>query len=255
MTSTLHPAAGQHAREGGRDLGVVLVHGAWDGPWTWDAVRRLLDGSGIATAVVDLPMTDLASDVEATRRAITELDRPVMLVGHSYGGAVITAAGSHEHVEHLVYLAAFQLAEGESVGRTLPKLDVPGTRLGEALRFADGLDEVRLDPVLGAQLLYSDLPVDAASALISRCRPVHGPVFVGVPDAIAWRSVPSTYVVCADDLAVHPALQRAMAARATHRCEWPCGHSPAATRPEQVAVLLSEIATRAVKGGGGSPRF
>ena len=232
----------QHPGGNGQDLGVVLVHGLWHGPWSWDAVRHRLSSSGMASAVVDLPITDLAADVEATRRTIDEFARPVVLVGHSYGGAVITAAGSHEHVQHLVYLAAFQLAEGESVGRTLPELDVPATRLGEALRFSADGDEVRLDPVLGAQLLYNDVPADSAAAHIARCRPVHRPVFAGVPDAIAWRATPSTYVVCADDLAVHPDLQRAMATRATHRDEWPSGHSPAASRPEQVAELITSTA-------------
>jgi len=94
------------------------------------AVRRDLDRGGVVSRVVELPMTDLASDITVTRRALDEFDRPAVLVGHSYGGAVTTGAGTHPHVAHLLYLAAYQLAEGESVGRTLPDLGVPPTRLG-----------------------------------------------------------------------------------------------------------------------------
>jgi pimeloyl-ACP methyl ester carboxylesterase len=106
-------------------LGVILVHGLWHGGWVWDAVRRDLDRAGVVSRVVELPMTDLASDITVTRRALDEFDRPAVLVGHSYGGAVTTGAGTHPHVAHLLYLAAYQLAEGESVGRTLPDLGVP----------------------------------------------------------------------------------------------------------------------------------
>jgi len=223
-------------------VGVILVHGLWHGGWVWDAVRRDLDRAGIVSAVVELPMTDLASDIAATTRVIGEFDRSVVLVGHSYGGAVITGAGVHRHVAHLLYLAAFQLAEGESVGRTLPGLGVPPTRLGEAFRFSDDGQLVTLDPGLAAELLYGDAPTEIASAAVSRLRPVRRTVFRGVPERIAWRSRPSTYVICADDRVVNPELERAMAARATTRHEWSGGHSPMVTRPEAVAALIATLA-------------
>jgi hypothetical protein len=140
-----------------------------------------------------------------------------------------------------VYLAAFQLAEGESVGRTLPDLDIPATRLGAALRFMQDGDQVSLDPVLAREIMYADVAPDTADAALARLRPVSRAVFGGVPEVIAWRRVPSTYVVCADDLTVHPALERAMAARATVRHEWPGGHSLAVTRPGAVADLIIEV--------------
>ena len=79
-------------------LGVILVHGLWHGGWVWDAVRRDLDRAGVVSRVVELPMIDLASDITVTRRALDEFDRPAVLVGHSYGGAVTTGAGTHPHV-------------------------------------------------------------------------------------------------------------------------------------------------------------
>lgn len=226
----------------GHPWGAVLVHGLWHGGWAWDPVRQRLESAGIATAVVELPMTDLAADVAATRRVLTGFDHPAVLVGHSYGGAVITAAGAHPRVAHLVYLAAFQLAQGESIGRTLPDLQIPPTHLVDALRFSPDGDQVTLDPALARNLLYNDADDQLAAGALARLRPVGRGVFRGVPETIAWQHLPSTYVVCSRDQTVNPDLERAMAARATVRHEWPCGHSPALTRPDAVAELITTLA-------------
>jgi pimeloyl-ACP methyl ester carboxylesterase len=218
--------------------GAVLVHGLWHGAWCWDGVRAALSGRGVDSVAVELPLTDLPTDVQVLQEAIDAFGRPAVLVGHSYGGAVITGAGTHPLVRELVYVAAFQLDDGESVSRVLPGRDLPATRLGEALRVAG--DEIGLDPDLGLRLLYGDAPADVRAEVAARLRPVHRLVFRGVPEEIAWRSVPSTYVVCAEDEVAHPDLQRAMATRATRAIEWTCGHSPAATRPEAVAELVAE---------------
>jgi pimeloyl-ACP methyl ester carboxylesterase len=222
--------------------GAVLVHGLWHGAWVWDQVQERLTDAGIASVAVQLPLISLRIDEAATREALREFDGPAVLVGHSYGGAVITGAGSVSRVTHLVYLAAFQLDEGESVSRTLPHLDVPATRLREALRFDDDL--VHLDPELAADLMYNGVAAQVTADAVARLRPVHRSVFSGVPGAIAWRNNESTYVVCTEDLTVHPELQRAMAARATRRVEWNCGHSPASARPDQVADLIIAAARR-----------
>jgi pimeloyl-ACP methyl ester carboxylesterase len=221
------------------DAGAVLVHGLWHGAWCWDAVRAGLDARGIASVAVELPLTDLAADTRATLGALDRFGRPAVLVGHSYGGAVVTGAGVHPLVRELVYVTAFQLDEGESVSRTRSGEGLPDTRLAEAMRVEQATGEVTVEPTLGAQLLYGDAPPEVATAAMARLRPVSRMLFRGVPDAIAWRTVPSTYVVCTADQAVHPERQRAMAASATRIVEWPCGHSPAATRPEAVADLIA----------------
>ena len=218
----------------------VLVHGLWHGAWVWKDVQEHLTAAGIPSVAVQLPLSSLRGDEAAVRDAVRETDGPVVLVGHSYGGAVITGAGAAASVTRLVYLAAFQLDEGESVSRVLPDLDIPATRLPEALRV-DG-DLVHLDPELAAALMYNGAPAHITADAVARLRPVHRSVFSATPGAVAWRNAGSTYVVCTDDLTVHPDLQRAMAERATGRVEWDCGHSPAAARPDQVADLIADAA-------------
>jgi pimeloyl-ACP methyl ester carboxylesterase len=121
---------------------------------------------------------------------------------------------------------------------------LPQTRLGEALRFDDNSDEVRVDPQLGAEVFYRDAPADLAAAALAQLRPVHRPVFRGVPEQIAWRGLPSTYVVCTDDEAVHPELERAMARRATRTVELAAGHTPLLTAPDAVAELIIDAVIR-----------
>jgi pimeloyl-ACP methyl ester carboxylesterase len=220
------------------EFGVVLVHGLWHGAWTWDAVRQRLDGQGISSVAVELPLTSLDDDVAATAASLAAFDRPAVLVGHSYGGAVVTAAGVYPSVRQLVYLAGFQLDVGESVSRVLPDRELPETRLPEALRIDGNL--VELDPVLGAELLYHDADADTAAAAMARVRPVQRSVFRGIPPAIAWHSVPSTYAVSTDDRVVHPQLQRAMAERASRVVEWAGGHSAPLVRADDVTALIVE---------------
>ena len=224
------------------EVGAVLVHGLFNGAWAWDGVRARLEAAGVPSAAVELPMTSLEDDVAATVAELDRFGKPAVLVGHSYGGAVVTAAGKHPQVRHLLYLAAFALAEGESVSRALPDRGIPPTGLGEALRFSGEGQQVSVDPALAVDLFYADAPAVAAAAAVPRLRPVHRSLFRGVPATIAWRSRPSTYVVCADDRTVHPDLQRAMAERATDRQEWPGGHTPMLTRPAQVADLITALA-------------
>jgi pimeloyl-ACP methyl ester carboxylesterase len=221
--------------------GVVLVHGLWHGGWVWDGVRARLDAAGILSAAVELPCTSLADDIAATVDVLDGFGHPAVLVGHSYGGAVITGAGAHPRVVHLLYLAALQLAEGESASRTLPERDFAPTKLADAFQFSEDGQLISLDPAQAPSFMYPDAPADVVAAAVARLRPAHRAVFRGVPDVIGWRATPSTYVVCADDTAVNPDLERAMAERATFRHEWPGGHSPATTRPDEVAKLIVSL--------------
>ena len=217
----------------------VLVHGLWHGGWAWDAVRDALAARGLDAVAPDLPMTTLADDAAVLRSVLDDLPGPALLVGHSYGGAVVTAAGEHPAVRGLVYLAAFALTETESISRVAPEAAVPATRLGDALLFSADGTQVLLDPEAGRQLLYSRTPDPVATAALARLRPVGRALFSGRPDAVAWRDRRATYAVCSADECVAPDLQRIMAARCDVQVEWDSDHSPPAGHPDLVADLIA----------------
>jgi pimeloyl-ACP methyl ester carboxylesterase len=224
---------------------VVLVHGGWHGAWCWDKVVRLLDQAGVPAVAVDLPDPDgipgdLLADAAAVRRTLDALDGPAVLCGHSYGGMVITEAGLHPAVVHLVYLAAF-LA---SVGTTLRELlgaNPDWLRLSLAAS-EDGL--IRLDAP-NIRRLYQDCDPADAEAAQTRLRPQRRRSSAQPLSAAAWQSIPSTYAVCREDWALDPAGQRSMAVQAgSELLEWPTGHSPFLCRPDLVGSLLIELARR-----------
>jgi pimeloyl-ACP methyl ester carboxylesterase len=229
---------------------VVLVHGAWHGAWCFDRVVPQLRDAGIDTLAVDLARTGFADDVAAVRSALDAVDGHAVLLGHSYGGAVITDAGVHPAVRHLVYLCAFALAEGEScmsAATGAPGADAIShegrPNLGHAMvQHDDGTSTLTRD---GAREgLYADVDDATFDWAYARLTPQLNESLSAVPRNIAWRKRSSTYVVCADDQAVHPELQRIMAARCTEQVEWPIGHSPFANRPELVVELLVDLARR-----------
>jgi pimeloyl-ACP methyl ester carboxylesterase len=225
---------------------VVLVHGAWHGAWCWDLVVRRLDDAGVPNVAVDNPSVELKStlheDADNVRFVLDEIDGPVVLVGHSYGGAVVTDAGAHDAVEHLVYIAAFALDADESCMENA-LVGGEGSDLAAALRIED--DVISLDPDGARAAFYHDCADDVATASIALLRPQSLTALAGVPRSIAWRDRPSTYVVCTDDRAVPAELQRSAAARATTVVEMPTSHSPFLSRPELVADLLIDLsATR-----------
>jgi pimeloyl-ACP methyl ester carboxylesterase len=222
----------------------VLVHGLWHGAWSWDDVRSELDDAGVASAAVELPMSSLEDDVAAVRAELDADPRPAVLVGHSYGGAVITSAGTHPAVRHLLYLAAFQLDAGESISRVLPERAIPPTELGSALQFSADGQQVGIDPARAPDLLYAQSDARTVATALDRLRPVARGLFAARPGEIAWQTLPSTYAVCTEDRCVAPDLQRAMAERAGERLEWASDHSPSLSHPQLVADLIIRIARR-----------
>ena len=232
---------------------VVLVHGAWHGAWAWDRVLPMLDAAGARAVALDLPgrgpfggtFGDLHEDAAAVTR---ELDRheSVVLLGHSYGGAVITEAGQHPCVRHLVYLAAFPLLRDESCGHAAVEethdVDHAGRiDLGSGfVHHPDGT--VTLTPEVARACIYSDADEPTTSWALERLTAQPLETLGQSPEHVAWQEKPSTYVVCAQDQAVHPDVQRALARRCDNRVEWPTGHSPFLTQPARVASLLSVLA-------------
>ena len=178
------------------------------------------------------PGSDLAADGDNLRAALDAIDGPVLLVGHSYGGAVISDAGAHPNVEHLVYLTAFPLDTGESVMRERAR-GWRGHELAEAMQF-DG-DIVTVDPARSVEFFYHDCAPEVAAAAAARLRPMSMAAMAGVTRAVAWREKPATYIVCTDDRAIPVALQRSGAARAGEVLEMPTSHSPFLSRPDELA--------------------
>jgi pimeloyl-ACP methyl ester carboxylesterase len=224
------------------DPTVVLVHGAWHCAWCWEKVTPRLDDAGVAWVAVDLPLTTFEDDVAATRAAIDAAGGPVVLCGHSYGGAVIPEAGGRPNVQRLVYLAAFACDEGESPANTAPDADAPATDLEHALVITDDGTEVSIDHDATAAAVYHDCRPEDVAATLEQLRPMHLACLMTPVGRPAWRDKPSTYVVCEEDQAVHPELQRVMAKRCTESLEWPTAHSPFLNRPDLVAGLLVDLA-------------
>lgn len=234
---------------------VVLVHGAFHNAWYWHAVVRGLAERGITALAPDLPghgqdarpLGDLHEDAAAVRAVLDTVDGDVVLVGHSYGGVVITEAGEHPAVRHLVYLAAYLLDETESTGNPAAaepdaaSIDHTGRpNITRAIRVADGIAFV--DPAVAGPILYAGLAPELAAAATARLEGQRARSLAQSPTAVAWRSRPSTYVVAAEDLTIHPQAQRIMSRRAGGRIVWPTGHFPMLTHPELVLDLLARIA-------------
>ena len=224
---------------------VVLVHGGFVDGSGWQAVHDLLTKDGYRVAVVQNPTLSLEDDVAVTRRVIDDLDGPVVLVGHSYGGAVITEAGLHENVKALVYIAAFAPDKGESVNTLLAGLpaDAPQPPI---LAPKDGF--LLLDREKFASSFAGDLPAEQAAFMADSQVPWGVNALGGTISEASWRIKPSWYLVTADDRMIPPSVQRSMSERAGSTVtEVPGSHSIYVSQPASVAALITQAAT-AIRG-------
>ncbi|MFB8139009.1 alpha/beta hydrolase [Streptomyces parvus] len=211
---------------------VVLVHGLYHRPEHFDAVAQRLRSSGAEAVAPELHRGSLAADTEAVQAAVDSLEEPPLLLGHSYGGSVITGVRG---ARHLVYLAAFALDTGESAAA----LGGASAQLRDAIRpEPDGSTSLR--PDRAADVLYHDCPEPLAARAVGLLRPQAPGCGRGVPSHHSWKDTPSTYVVCGQDRAIAPALQRTMASRCTEVREWDTGHSPFVGQPELLVGFLRE---------------
>ena len=218
---------------------VVLVHGAWHGAWCWDGVLAELQERGIEAEAIELPLTSHRDNVEVAAAAIAAAGPDVVVCGHSYGGCVISSAAKSANVARLVYLCALMLDEGEEPFALSEGYEV---ELSSALVVDQTAGTLSVQAARAAGVFYGDSPADVAAAATARLRPMPFPDDWSQPDVPAWASTPSTYVVCAQDKAIHPDLQRHMASHATDVLEWDTDHSPFLTRPGDVAELVASYA-------------
>ena len=210
-----------------------------------DALAIDLPGHGESTE----PLADLYTDAAALRAVLDSLDGPAVVCGHSYGGAVVSlGAAGHPAVRHVVFLAALMLDAGESVTRSIP--DPPGgspgppSEVGAAMRFSDDGTVVTVDLDAAPGVFFADCDDADIEWALARLGPQPAASFQQKIDAAAWRSVPSTYVVCEDDRAIAPWLQRAFAERATDTVVFATSHSPFLSRPDLLVDLLEDLARR-----------
>ncbi|MFG1925963.1 alpha/beta fold hydrolase [Cryptosporangium sp. NPDC048952] len=222
---------------------VVLVHGAWADGSGWRGVHDLLTADGYSVSVVQHPTVSLADDAAITRRVLDQQDGPTILVGHSYGGAVITEAGTHENVSALVYVAAFAPDKGESVN-TLIADPPPGAPTPPILPPVDGfllLDKEKFPAAFAADLPAADARFLADSQLPWGLEAVGGPI-----TEPAWRSRPSWYLLATEDHMIPPVAQRAMSERiGAAVTEVTSSHAVYVSHPESVVALVRAAAAGA----------
>ena len=219
---------------------IVLVHGAWVDGSGWAGVYRLLRKDGYVVRIVQNPTISLAGDVAATRRALDDLQGDVILVGHSYGGAVITEAGNDPKVSGLVYIAGFVPDKGESVG-SLIKDPPPGAPVPPILPPQDGY--LLLDRTKFPASFAQDVQEETAAFMAVAQVPWGVDCLTGSITAAAWRTKPSWYLVTKDDRMIPPAAQRSMASRANSRVVEAAGsHAIYVSRPSAVATLIATAA-------------
>jgi pimeloyl-ACP methyl ester carboxylesterase len=219
---------------------VVLVHGGFVDGSGWQGVYNILTRDGYNVSVVQNPTLSLAGDVAATRRIIDQQPGPVVLAGHSYGGAVITEAGTHDKVAALGYIAAFAPDTGESVN-TLIAEPPPGAPVPPILPPRDGF--LFLDRDKFHSSFAGDLPADQAAFMADSQVPWGVDALAGTISEPAWRTKPTWYLLTTEDKMIPPAAQRAMSQRAGATVtEVAASHSVYVSQPAAVANLIEEAA-------------
>ena len=217
---------------------VVLVHGGFVDGSGWEAVYKALRRDGLTVSIVQNSTISLADDVNATRRVVAAQNGPVILVGHSYGGAVITEAGNDPKVVGLVYIAAFAPDKGESVS-TLIKDPPPGAPVPPILPPADGY--LLLDRGKFAASFAADVDPERAAFMADAQVPWGLEALSGTISEPAWRSKPSWYLVAADDRMIPPSAQRFMSKRAGATVVEVAGsHAIYISQPAAVAGLIAK---------------
>jgi pimeloyl-ACP methyl ester carboxylesterase len=230
---------------------VLLIHGAWHGAWCWERVLAPLRVLGYEPEALDLPgharstepLTDLHGDADAVRARLDAIGEPTLLVGHSYGGMVITDAGTHDAVAGLAYVAAYMPDTGQTLldlftAPALPKGERP-RELVAAVRFSDDRSEMRLQGDGATSALYGDCDPATQQWAVQRLDSQSTVSFTQPPRRVAWTTRPTTYVVCTQDRTIPPWLQRRMAEHADRVIALPASHSPFLSMPKRLAAVLT----------------
>src|SRR5713101_5813501 len=223
---------------------IVLVHGGFVDGSGWEGVYNVLKKDGYTVTIVQNPTISLADDVAVTERAIAAQNGPVILVGHSYGGAVITEAGNDPKVAGLVYIAAFALDKGESVS-SLIKDPPPGAPVPPILPPQDGY--LFLDKTKFPSSFAADVDAEKAAFMADSQVPWGAEALNGTISEAAWRTKPSWYLVTTEDKMIPPPAQRLMSKRAGATVvEVKSSHAVYVSHPQAVAHIIEEAARGAL---------
>lgn len=219
---------------------IILVHGAFADGSGWGEVIPLLEQDGYDVIAVQNPLTSYADDVATTRRVIDAQEKPVVLVGHSYGGAVITgAAVGAKNVKALVYVAAFAPDAGDNLQALLQKYP---SKIGTAL-VPDAAGFLYIDRSKFKEVFAADVPDGQRSIMNAAQKPVHSSIFAQQYEAAAWKEIPNWYLVATEDQAINPALQRVFAERIKATTEEvTSSHVPFVSKPDVVARIIGQAA-------------
>ena len=240
MTPTSQAASPAQAPNGTKN--VVLVHGGFVDGSGWNKVYKILKNDGYNVTIVQNPTNSLADDVAVTKRAIAQQDGPVVLVGHSYGGVVVSEAGTDPKVDSVVYIAAFAPDKGESV-QTLIANPPPGASVPPILPPQDGY--LFLDRAKFAAAFAGDVSPEEATFMADSQVPWGVEALAGAVTDPAWKSKPSWYLVATEDHMIPPPAQQMMAKRAGSTVvEVPGSHAIYVSQPEAVAKVIEQAAQR-----------
>jgi pimeloyl-ACP methyl ester carboxylesterase len=221
---------------------IVLVHGAFADGSSWAKVIPILQAKGYHVTAVQNPLTSLADDVAATNRALAQQDGPLILVGHSWAGVVITEAGMDPKVAGLVYVAAFGPDQGEAVSE-LGKAYPPPPALTAPIVDQQGFMSLPTDAVV--KHFASDLPASEASLVAATQGPIKVSAFDAKVSAAAWKTKPSWYIVSKLDEAIAPEEERFFAKRMkATTTELNTSHLPMLSQPKAVAAVISAAAAK-----------
>ena len=221
---------------------VLLVHGAWADGSSWAKVIPLLEAKGLHVVAVQIPLTSFADDVAATRRAIDLEDGPVLLVGHSYGGAVITEAGNDSKVAGLVYVSAVAPDKGESALGLIMSVPTP---IGAELR-PDKSGFLKLTPKGVAEDFAQDLSAKEIAILTATQVPANAAAMKGEVTNPAWKSKPSWFIVGGNDRAISPVLEASLAKKiGATTITVPSSHVIMLSKPAKVADVIIDAAANA----------
>jgi pimeloyl-ACP methyl ester carboxylesterase len=224
---------------------VVLVHGAFADGSGWEPVANILMNDGYKVSVAQPPETSYADDVKYTKAAIDAMDGPVVLVGHSYGGSIITEAGNHPKVVALVYIAAFALDEGESCA----SIEQAVPQASKAFK-PDSNGNWWIEQEHFAADFAADIPKEKAAFMAISQVPISTDSFTHKVTNPAWRRKPTWYMVATEDRSINPAQERMMAKRAKAKTvEVKASHVAYISYPNETVKLIEEAATSAHVNG------